>query len=290
MLLDDYLGFPAASVVYSSISTSSYNTFLQANASTTESRTIERLAINSSHLDEVRRAIPPTNAMTDLLIRFPALQELFIVIECVDPFHKSRIRFFDINEKHPCSPICSVCYAKHQTLPTVDIVRKMHPKINIQLVGGFRGASRFDLGCYDKMVEHDPGDDPIDVDAPGSPHAVSERDDSNILFTRQPFNESDVFSYDSDDGEIERSHNEYLKGDLFQQYEYADVEETFSDLDVEDSYDPSIISLAELQDIEDDEKEYRQACNAVQGDGRGSYMAFQDLWVDPEYYERRMEL
>jgi hypothetical protein len=286
LLFDDYLDL---GVAYSQIGTSSYSAFLQAKELLVECQEIKRLAFNSSYfqsfVDPDHETAAFRKVVEPLLAKFHALEDIFIVVEGANPFCTSKIQFFDINEDHSCSPICDVCYAKHLSLPAVDDLRKVYgQKPQIRIVGAYRGGSRLDLGCYDKEVEQDPADDPIDIDAPGSPHAVSECDHSTILFADPPFYDDPVFSYDSDDGEVEKSFNEYLKGDLFQQYEYADVEETFSEFESEEVEDPSSIPPEELQDIVADEKRYLEKCSGA------PYKTFQDEWVDPEYYERRMEL
>jgi hypothetical protein len=94
------------------------------------------------------------------------------------------------------------------------------------------------------------------------------------------------FSYDSDDGEVEKSLGKHLKtADLWDSYDYDDVDQGFSDHSNEDDdHNADYISPEELKDIRQEEALYNEL---VVGK---PYIDMQDEWVEKEYYDVRMTL
>lgn len=229
-----------------------------------------RLQLNAWALQKVARPIA---------LKFPALREFNAIIECVDPFSRAPIRLFNVGSDK-CESICDTCYESTRCQKPIEHLKKAFgEKLKIRLVGAYRGFSRFTLGCYNKVVEIDEADN------------VSEKPDPDYIpdVFESLYDDSDVpFCMDSDDEDGLRERREkYLKGDIFEFYEYEDVEMGFSD-HREDDENADVISDEELEDIRKDESLYMDALGPV--GSRRDYAELQGEWVHPDYFTARETL
>lgn len=290
LLFDDYLFVNSPHIHQSDADSTSYRNPLQYAdypLKSEEEAQIQRVAINSgiyhhiSNPDEEARADQMCMVLKQfvrpLASKFAALKDLSIVIEDVNPYSRAAIRSFNVGHD-ACDPICDVCYVSKLSQVPIEHLRKIYGKmLKFHLVGAYRGSSRFSLGCYDKVVEKDPRDDisfePDPEDLP------------DVYIVDGDYVDPDVeYSYDSEDGELEKSLNKHLKkADLWEGKDYPDVDQSFSDHENEEDADS--ISPEELQDIRDDEKLYREFVVGGQ-----PYIRMQDEWVHPNYYDVRMTL
>ena len=254
-----------------------------------EESQIQRVAINSTLFqhyptgsDQTVDSFQPKQlqkAARPLAVKFTSLKELSLVIESVNPCSKGPIRFFEIGTA-TCNPICEICYTARFTREGVQHLRVVYGSMfKFRLVGAYRGTSRFDLGCYEEFIEADPADDVSELPNLEDAFDVNEKGIRWAEEWKDP-TEYDLMSDGETDKDIRESLSEYLKNDLYQQYEYLDNED--DDFPDDDSHNG--IPEAELVDIKVDEEAYKKGL-----DGR-SYVQCQDSWVPAEYYERRMEL